>query len=199
MNDKILIIANGPSLLQYKFGNQIDKFKNIARINNYKIDGFNEYIGKKTSIWFNGGNQNLSIPNIMPEKIIVFVPYDLQNKNLKKIQLRTSQRLKLNQEKYNLISKDDMLKFENISNIQRPTTGLNSILWSISNYKKVIIHGFDFFQGSKNHYYDSFFVKKISYLKDLLFSEKHNHYSEKKFVEKLIKDKRVISLVDYLN
>ena len=199
MNDKILIIANGPSLLQYKFGNQIDKFKNIARINNYKIDGFNEYIGKKTSIWFNGGNQNLSIPNIIPEEIIVFIPYDLQNKNLKKIQKRTSQRLKLNKTKYNLISKDDMLKYENISNIKRPTTGLNSILWSISNYKKVIIHGFDFFQGGKNHYYDSFFGKKISYLKSLLFSEKHNHYTEKKFVEKLIKDKRVISLVDYLN
>ena len=199
MNDKILIIANGPSILQYKFGNHIDKFKNIARINNYKIEGFNEYIGEKTSIWFNGGNQNLTIPYKLPNEIIVFIPYDLQNKNLIKIQKRTSQRLNLNTSKYNLIPKDEMLKFEKISNVKRPTTGLNSILWSISNYKKVIIHGFDFFQGSKNHYYDSFFGKKISYLKDLLFSEKHNHYSEKKFVEKLIKDKRVISLVDYLN
>ena len=199
MNDKLLIIANGPSILQNKFGNHINKFKNIARINNYKIDGFNEYIGEKTSIWFNGGNQNIIIPNELPNKIIVFIPYDLQNKNLIKIQKRTSQRLNLKTTKYRLIPKDDMLKFEKISNIKRPTTGLNSILWSMSNYKKVIIHGFDFFQDGKNHYYDSYFREKISYLKSLMFFEKHNHFSEKKFVQKLIKDKKVIRLVDYLN
>ena len=122
MNDKILIIANGPSVLKYKFGNHINEFKNIARINNYKLEGFNEYIGEKTSIWFNGGNQNLNIPNILPDEIIVFIPYDLQNKNLVKIQKRTSQRLNLNASKYNLIPKDKMLKFEKISNIKRPTT-----------------------------------------------------------------------------
>ena len=40
MDDKILIIANGPSILKQNFGLEIDKFKEIARINNYSIDGF---------------------------------------------------------------------------------------------------------------------------------------------------------------
>ena len=39
-----------------------------------------------------------------------------------------------------------MKDYELISKIKRPTTGLNSILWAIENYEKIIIHGFDFFQ-----------------------------------------------------
>ena len=42
-----------------------------------------------------------------------------------------------------------MKEYEDISNIKRPTTGFNSILWGIENYDKVIIHGFDFFENGK--------------------------------------------------
>ena len=35
MNSKILIIANGPSVLNQNFGDEIDKFEEVARINNY--------------------------------------------------------------------------------------------------------------------------------------------------------------------
>ena len=38
MNNTILIIANGPSILKNNFGNEIDNFDEVARINNYKTN-----------------------------------------------------------------------------------------------------------------------------------------------------------------
>ena len=70
MDDKILIIANGPSILKQNFGLEIDKFKEIARINNYSIDGFEKKVGKKTTIWLNGGNQNLKKRIDIPKKLM---------------------------------------------------------------------------------------------------------------------------------
>ena len=37
MNETILIIANGPSILKNKFGYEIDKFDEVARINNQEL------------------------------------------------------------------------------------------------------------------------------------------------------------------
>ena len=58
LSNGILIIGNGPSVQNFNLGNQIDKFENIARINNFKTIGFEELIGSKTTIWCNGANQN---------------------------------------------------------------------------------------------------------------------------------------------
>lgn len=194
----ILIIGNGPSILKYNFGRMIENFKNVGRINNFKIKNYSNNIGSNTSIWFNGGNQNLIIPKIIPEKIIVFVPYDLQKKDFNKIVKRTTKRLKVGDKEYTLIKKSEMLKYEKITNIKRPTTGLNSILWSMQKYKTVLIHGFDFFEKNNDHYYDSFFIKKIANLKRFLKVDKHDHIAEKKFVTKLIKDKKIFTLKEYL-
>ena len=58
----ILIIGNGPSVLNCKVGDIIDEHPNVARINNYKINGYEHNIGTKTDIWFNGANSKLKIP-----------------------------------------------------------------------------------------------------------------------------------------
>lgn len=197
-DDIILIIGNGPSILKYNFGEKIEDFKNVGRINNYQIKDYSKNIGSNTSIWFNGGNQNLIIPKIIPEQIIVFVPYDLQKKDFDKIAKRTKKRLKIEEKEYTLIEKEEMLKYEKTAKIKRPTTGLNSILWAMQKYKTVLIHGFDFFEQNKYHYYDSFFIKKIANLKKFLKEDKHNHIAEKKYVTKLIKNKKIFTLKEYL-
>ena len=176
----------------------LNKFQTIGRINNYVTVNYDQYVGNKTSIWFNGGNQNLIIPKKLAKKIIVFVPYEIINNNLNKIVKRTSYRLGLNQNEYILTKKEKMKHYEFISNVKRPTTGLNSILWALENYKEVIIHGFDFFQNSKEHYYDSYIYKKIINLKILKKGEKHDHLAEKLFVEQLIANKKIFQLSDYI-
>ena len=53
MNDsKIVLIGNGPSVLDHKFGRLIDSFETVVRFSWYHINGHEEYVGTKTDIWF---------------------------------------------------------------------------------------------------------------------------------------------------
>ena len=52
-----------------------------------------------------------------------------------------------------------MLQYEEISDISRLTTGTNAVCWAINHFEEVTIHGFDFFQESKNHYFDGKMMK----------------------------------------
>ena len=52
--------VRGPSTLDNQFGDIIDTFDNVARINNYKTSNFENCIGSKTTIWFNGANKKLT-------------------------------------------------------------------------------------------------------------------------------------------
>jgi len=50
MND-VVIVGNGPSLLEREMGAIIDEHKTVIRINNYVIEDFERHVGKKTDIW----------------------------------------------------------------------------------------------------------------------------------------------------
>ncbi len=198
MNDKILIIANGPSILNHNFSAEIDKFQEVARINNFRIDGFEKHIGSKTTIWFNGGNQNLKKPNFYPKEIIVFIPYEILERKEQKVKKKLPIRLGISSDDYIVVKKEKMKEYQDKSKIKRPTTGFNSILWAVDNYKEVIIHGFDFFQDSKEHYYDSYIMKKISNLKIMRKGQKHDNIGEKFFIQSLINKNKVIELSNFL-
>ena len=199
MDDTILIIANGPSALKVECGDMIDRFAEIARINNYRLSGYNNFIGTKTTIWFNGANRRLKkrLAKI-PKKIIVSIPYQLHVKKKDDIIKRTPKRIGLKPSQYELISKKKMRRYEIISNIIRPSTGLNCILWALENYKNVVIHGFDFFVYSRHHYYDSYFLKKILDMGLTNRGKKHDNLAEKKFVDELIKNKKIYHLLDFV-
>ena len=195
--DVILIIANGNSVLSFKYGSLINKFKNVARINNYSIKKYKKYIGEKTNIWFNGANQGLKKRKIIDEKIIVFVPASIHLNKQHRLD-KIPKRIGVQRDRYLLVSKEEMLSYEKLTHITRPTTGLSSILWSINNYDKVIIHGFDFFEDSKGHYFDTkinFFLIKYGIIK---IGHKHNNSAEKEFVNQLILKKKLITLEEYL-
>ena len=193
--DSILIIGNGESILNYNLGIEIDKYAIIGRINNYKLKGFKEKIGSKTDIWINGANSKLERKNIYPDKILVFIPSEILTKKQKYLDGYVSNRLKLDENKFKVISLNTIKNFEEKIKHHRLTTGLYSILWAIENYNEVIIHGFDFFINSKSHYYNSkitsiineYFLKKGS---------KHDNTKEKNFVEKMIENKKIKRLTD---
>ena len=194
----LLIIANGPSCLKNKIGHKIDQFKEIGRINNYTTNNFEDFIGSKTSIWFNGANQGLKSRQNIPYKTIILVPYEVLCRKEKKLIEKIPKKLNLNNSKYTLIKKEKMKEYEDICNIKRPTTGLNSILWGIENYDKVIIHGFDFFENGKEHYYDSYLTKKIANLKIVGKGKKHDNEGERLFVQGLVQEKKIVQLTEYL-
>jgi len=53
MNNDCIIIGNGSTLLNKKHGDIIDQFKEVVRFNAFTIESYQEFIGTKTTIWFN--------------------------------------------------------------------------------------------------------------------------------------------------
>ena len=195
---EILIIGNGRSVLEYSFGKQINNISIIGRINNFTISNYSEYIGQKTDIWFNGANQNLKRQKEIPNEVVVFIPPQILRQKKERIHDRISRRLHIDKEKYSLIPLETMENYEILTGVKRPTTGTSCILWSVENFKKVIIHGFDFFIDSKSHYNDNFITKRLIDNGIIKKAGKHNMLAEKIYIEKLIKDKKVIKLTEYL-
>ena len=195
---EILIIGNGRSVLDHSFGKQINKFSIVGRINNYSIDNYAEHVGGKTDIWFNGANQNLKRQKVIPNEVVVFIPPGLLRLKKEKIHDRISRRLHIDKEKYSLIPLETMENYEILTGVKRPTTGTSCILWAVENFEKVIIHGFDFFIDSKSHYNDNFITKWLINWGINKKGGKHNMMAEKKYIEKLIQDKKVIQLKECL-
>ena len=49
---KILIIGNSPRVLTQKFGKIIDtEFDEVVRVNRFKTDGFEKFIGERVDTW----------------------------------------------------------------------------------------------------------------------------------------------------
>lgn len=196
LSNGILIIGNGPSVQNFNLGNQIDKFENIARINNFKTIGFEELIGSKTTIWCNGANQNLDKRNENFNRIMVFIPPNILNEKGDSIHTRIQKRLGVLKDKYELVPIEKMKYYEQKCDCHRLTTGTNSILWAVENFEKVVIHGFDFFQNGKEHYFDNKIKKWIFNQSWMKKGEKHNLIQEKLYIEKLLKNGDVIQLKD---
>ena len=195
---EILIIGNGRSVLEYSFGKQINTISIVGRINNFTIRNYSEYIGQRTDIWFNGANQNLKRKKIIPNEVVVFIPPGILRRKKEKIHYQISRRLYIDKEKYSLIPLETMENYEILTGVKRPTTGTSCILWAIENFKKVIIHGFDFFIDSKSHYNDNFITKWLIDWGINKKGGKHDMMAEKIYVEKLIQDKKVIQLEEHL-
>ena len=192
--DSILIIANGESILNNDYGEFIDKHPLVARINNYQTEGFEKQIGSKTDIWFNGANSKLKLQSTKYSDIIVLMPSQVILKKEADLNGHVSKRLKLNKEEYTTVSLSNIQTFENQVGYNRLTTGLYSILWALKNYNEVIIHGFDFFQESKAHYYDNSLSKLLIKNNIIKKGQKHNNILEKQFVNNLISDNKIKTL-----
>jgi hypothetical protein len=195
---EILIIGNGRSVLEYSFGKQINTISIVGRINNFAIKNYSEYIGQRTDIWFNGANQNLKRQKVIPDEVVVFIPPEILRRKKEKVHDQISNRLHIDKKYYSLMPLEVMENYEKITGVKRPTTGTASILWAVENFEKVLIHGFDFFIDSKSHYNDNFINKWLIEKGINKKGGKHNMMAEKIYIEKLIQDKKVIQLKEYL-
>lgn len=185
-NQEILIIGNGSSVLNFKYGKVIDRFQNVGRVNNYEVESFKENVGQKTDIWFHGANKKVRPRDVVPDKVVVFVPSSVYEKfyDLMDVRIKDRQNLDINQ--YELVPLEKIHEYEKSIQSDRITTGTSSILWALENYKSVVIHGFDFFINSKEHYFDSK-LKKWIYNNLLTLGRKHNTQIEMNFINNQIK------------
>ena len=196
MNDKsILVIGNGESILKKRLQKKIDSFNTIVRINNYIIKDFELFVGTKTDIWFNGANSKLISPIIMPKKVVVAPPSEIIIKHQENLKHYVARRVGQDYNNLTLLTLEEIRRYEAEVGFKRLTTGLYAIKWALNNFKKVYIHGFDFFINSKAHYYDS---KLMNFVNNKILNKghKHNNEHERDYVEKLITNKEIKLLND---
>ena len=187
-----MIIGNGPSAAKHDLGPQIDDFDLIIRINNYVTINMEAQVGSRTDLWVNGANQGLKKRSDIPGNVLVMIPPAVLKHKGNAIHDRIQRRLGTN--KYSMLPLDIMQKMEDLSGIDRPTTGFFSIFYFYLLGMDVTLHGFDFFVGSTSHYFDHP-VKQ--WLKDkgvLRKAGKHNVNAEKEFIEELISTRKIKKL-----
>ena len=46
----IILVGNGPSILENEFGSKIDQFDKVVRFNNFEVEGYEKYVGSKCSV-----------------------------------------------------------------------------------------------------------------------------------------------------
>ena len=72
----IILVGNGPSVLQKNMGKEIDSYDCVVRFNNFETQGFEESVGTKCSILARRSCDDVNLwPEEMFEQVLCFVTY----------------------------------------------------------------------------------------------------------------------------
>jgi hypothetical protein len=72
----ILLIGNGPSVLNHKLGTIIDGYEDVVRFNNYQIKGYEEYVGTRTTMLSRRACDDVILhPSVHFTNVFCFVTY----------------------------------------------------------------------------------------------------------------------------
>lgn len=192
-NASILIVGNGPSAAGRELGEQIDSFDSIVRINNYVTDKMESSVGSRTDLWVNGANQGLKKRSQLPPNILVMIPPEVLRYKGDAIYDRIKKRLRTSD--YTMLPLPTMEAMEQSCGLTRPTTGFFAIYFFHQLGLDVTIHGFDFFVGSKGHYFDNPLSRWLKDKGIIKKAAKHDIAGEKAFIEGLIKAGEIKRLV----
>lgn len=147
MSKKIIIVGNGSSLLSRKNGSLIDSFDVIVRFNSYKIKGYEEYVGKKTNIWFTVNLAHIAEINSYDRVIEHCWEWNPEkDKNFQKLNaIRACEK-----------TSRDFVRTK--IDCKNPSTGLIAIYMFLEDErynKPMYITGFDWWKTKKHHYGDN--------------------------------------------
>ena len=189
-NKKIIIIGNGPSVLNNENGKLIDSFDKVVRFNTFKNDSeYSKFVGTRTDLWFiNAKNIRTRSPEIIKmmdnvkfEKILVEQnPYDPKDKLLKYFP-ELKRNTKVDFCDIDLFNKIQNKHFNPRGMNPHPSLGLQGINLIANKYPdyQIYITGFDSFNSDKIHYMDKIGVNDTHV--------KHDLDKEVKFLKYLVK------------
>ena len=170
---KVLLIGNGPSILNKNLGHSIDKFDIVIRMNLATTKGYERHVGKKTTKRVVNGECMIRKYAQIPKDtkhIIVAEPH----KNYFYQQL-------YKKHPSILISDLELLReYKDFPKSNLPTTGFITIYNLLKDHKHLHIIGFDF---TNSHYYEHNNT-----------SNRHNYEYEKKKIKEFIDSGRLIVL-----
>lgn len=199
----IIVIGNGPSVMENEYGEIIDAFDIVVRINQYR-DIYSKYIGAKLSVFvttdYNAGivfgSKHNGYHNIVKNANNIIVWKDVNHKTLfdELSQTKIIQKNQKDTDKF--INQDKIIdslvhdhKFNRFHRGIWSSTGINILMYLIQTgeYDKIYIHGFD---GLKND-------QKVHYYENAIRTT-HEHSPDKEiaFVEYYINKGIIIRLED---
>jgi len=185
---QIVIIGNASTVLEQECGSIIDNFNQVVRLNDFVIDGYQKYIGNKTTIWSTGAGI-VTVPRDSRKFKEVWVSYPSVCINMmSQLANRVTKGNSFTLMGYNFVKDLD-------TQLQMPsgmycTSGMYAIGFALLRYKQVHIHGFNFFKdcnpnGNTNHYYGEHATEKVG---------QHRMDLEEIYINELIKTKKVVKL-----
>lgn len=185
----LLIVGNGPSAAGQALGARIDGFDQVIRINNFVTEGLEAEVGSRTDIWVNGANQGLWKRKDIPKNILVMIPPVVLQHKGSAIHERIHKRLGTDQ--YYMLPLEIMEHMESTSGISRPTTGFFTIYFFHLLGLDITLHGFDFFVGSKAHYFDGKLKRWLKEKGLIPKAGKHDVSGEKEWVEQRVSEGKI--------
>jgi hypothetical protein len=175
---RVIVVCNGESVLNQELGNLINNFDAVVRIGDFKINGYEKWVGTKTDIVINRERQ---VPEIAQKKSL---KYWSPHKIVDSEKLLYSKKL----------TNEEIEKIKVQTGIQMPTTGLIAYYLTkkyIPN-SEVYYIGMDFHCGG--HYWD----KSHSHFEwSLGLPSPHEPIKERLWYTKMNKAKKIFDLVNY--
>lgn len=164
---EILLIGNGPSVLNYQFGAIIDKLPCVVRYNAFAIDGYEDYVGTKCNIWCTCCERSKWYDKYNYDEV-----FFMGTSNLKCLAFNRM-REKLPQTK--LIPWQIYLDVREKVGHQFVSSGVVSMFYFSLFYDSVYLLGFDSFAASTHHYWTNRPVH-----------DRHSGEKEKAFIDSMI-------------
>ena len=179
--NKIILIGNGPSALDHKFGSLIDSYETVVRFSWYHTKGYEDYVGIKTDIWFTtvadparieiGGYREVyehswewrAAKDQNYKNLITHFP------NMKKTQKKTI---------------TEMQKFAGDDDYFSYSTGAIAAYLFSKEHGQVTLYGFDWWENRDEHHYGD----------GQSIGNNHKPKQELNLISKLAKEGRVVNL-----
>lgn len=167
----VIVVANSSLIMNNEYGEEIDKFNRVVRLNRFftqhyeKGIDYRKHIGSKTSVWIRNELTSFKRTNKVwneeidaIDRIVIVAPRGVirnRRDELKRYwsKVYPENRVDVIQES----TIDNMYFHQNWPPKKWPSTGLMALEYMLERFDKVHIYGFDFFGYGKNkatHYYN---------------------------------------------
>lgn len=170
--NSIIVVGSGTSLLDQKNGEIIDSYNDVVRFNTFYTEGYEEYVGTKTTIWYNV-NPYFKKESVEYKRIYLH-SWDEDNKCPV-------------YQKYKHLKNAEKVPFKLVQKIIKdlnnpsPSTGLIAVIQLLQTYTRLTLTGFDWWDRKEHHYFG----------KDHYRGPNHNPQSEKEVLLELEKENRI--------
>ena len=157
----IIIVGNGPSLLDTQSGEVIDSYDIVVRFNAFVTKGYEEHVGTKTDYWFNTINfqdkyGEARIQNKYKKIYLHSWQWDPEKDLLYKTFVAHYQEINNPTEliKTTRTTIEELQEFTQDKDYFSYSTGAMAIWMLSKEFEMITITGFDWWNSDKHHYSD---------------------------------------------